>query len=256
LINKYIISYLIRSAQILWVPGKASRKYFENKNFSSDKIIEGAYCLDQKSIVPEKPQMLLSRDKFRQKQGIDQCATVFLAVGKFIEERRYANLVNAFISMCKDLKTTEKCALILVGDGGTKEELEARCKENGCDNIYFLGAIPFERLTEVYSASDVFVHPGAEPYSTAMEYAGLFGLHIITTRNVGYTDDLMELGAKPTLIDIDDIYQLNDALRIALSNADTSCDARERFQNIANQRSIAWAASQFENVLVNHFNSY
>lgn len=249
----FLIKKFYDYSNFIWVPGKASRNYFQIKGYLNDKIVEGAYCLDLFSVITDQKKFKSVREKFRHEFYLNNDTIVFLAVGKFIEERKYSNLINSFIQISKDVSIASKIELLLVGDGGNKESLRDIVNSNGNKNIHFLGPVPFDQLSEIYSSVDVFIHPGEEPFSTAMEFAALNGLDIITTDKVGYYFDLLSLEYEVTRIEIDNIKSINDSILNVIESKEFSFKRRIELQNIAKQRDIQWSLMQLKNKIFKIF---
>jgi glycosyltransferase involved in cell wall biosynthesis len=93
-----------------------------------------------------------------------------LFVGRIEPRKRLDMLVTAFSSEIRDH------ALVIVGPGIDKG-LKAKIEQ--CDNIYYLGPIyELDRLSELYSSSDLFCMPGH--IGLGINEAFLFGLPVVT----------------------------------------------------------------------------
>jgi hypothetical protein len=245
LLINIIVDSLISRAKALWVAGSKSKKYYIEKGVNPEKVFEGAYCLKDQVIIDREVEILgkNGRDWLKNKYSIAQSDVVFLAVGKFRYFRRYSVLVKAIkmIMEFDDINYNPK--LLLIGSG-EEELLMKEIAGDAVDNIIFCGDVRFGELHNYYYGSDVFVHPGAEPFSTAMEYAARTGMKIISTSEVGYLYDAINTGLSPEIIKIDDVHDLCYKIK---SNIDDICIIRNNrgvYAKYANKRSVDWCKNQ------------
>lgn len=236
---------LIGSCDLYWVPGRASIDYLSSLGIPEERIFCGLYCLDPPSQRQYSDSAALRRRKLRSRLGIADDAIVFLFVGKLTQARRVDLLLDSWSSIGGDVKRY----LVVVGDGPCFEILSKRKKNLKLVNVYFFGAVAYARLPEVYQASDIYVHPGTEPYSTALERAALEGLAIVSNHNVGYVSDLLSRGAVPYLFHPGDVVDLTLKIELAISEWPLSEALRGSIRVAAHQRNPDWAVSQFSRML-------
>ena len=128
--------------------------------------------------------------------GIPADWTVAGTVGRLDPVKDQAGLIRAFAQT----PNTEKCALVIVGDGPSRPQLEAVVRELGLgDRVQLLG----ERndVPEILRALDVFVLPSiGEGISNAILEAMATGLAVIATR-VGGNVELVREGITGRLIE-------------------------------------------------------
>ena len=160
-----IKKWMIKHAVALFVPGEAS-KVFLMKAFAipEEKIICGAYALD--GAMLEKKILELRhagvRSKIRAKLGIDQDAKVFLMVANMIPTRRYRVTSAGFVNFAN---SQDNCVFVMVGKGPEYEQVSLYVKEHAC--LRTIEGCSFDDMLKLYAASDVYVHGGKEPASTA-----------------------------------------------------------------------------------------
>ncbi len=89
------------------------------------------------------------RDKARAKHGLT--GQIILSVGHLIDRKGHELVIDA-------LRNIEGATLLIVGDGPRRGALEAQVKRAGLfKRVKFLGQVPHETLSEIYSAADVLV---------------------------------------------------------------------------------------------------
>ena len=238
--KRVFVSGLLRAASGIWVPGVASRRFFASCGAPDRKLIEGAYCLDTVQIASERKSRTKLREEIRKKHGIMSDAIVFLAIGNLVPLRRYSLLAEEFVNCTRD-QLWRKTYLLIVGDGPDAEFIrETATGSRG--RIILVPSIPFADVAAYLSAADVFVHPGAEPFSTALEYASLFGLQIVANRAVGYCQDLLEAGAPIVEVADGSGMRLGCALRLAHENVSGGGEQGDEISKLMQYRSVRWAS--------------
>lgn len=236
--KKFFKKLIYRKAKYIYVPGAASRDFFESNGIGSANIIEGAYCFDSIFINKDIISKRFSRNSIRRKYSIPEEDFVILAVGKMIKKRNYQELVNSFNRVSPILPIT----LLIVGYG--PEEINI-LNSISSQKIMIIKSLPFSHLSEIYSASDLYIHPGAEPFSTATEYAAIAGLPIICSINVGYYKDILRLGVRHYSIDPDNNNDIFDKIMIAYSQRFIDYNDINKNSTLAMARNLDWAMSNF-----------
>jgi glycosyltransferase involved in cell wall biosynthesis len=236
---------ILKRSAAIWVPGKASRDYLISQYVPSRKIFEGAYCYDTKSLNNTLLSFKSNRTEIRKSLGLSEESFVFLTVGNMIPTRRYLTLVKAFEKASVFLDSD----LILIGDGPDHFSIASLIQSSGMSHIRLFHSVPFGELASYYAASDAYVHPGAEPFSTATELAAIAGLPIVATPRVGYVHDLIKQGIQPLLCDIDDVDALQLNLRKLIVNRKFAAELGRHTASIAIQRNAQWAAEELENAV-------
>lgn len=90
-----------------------------------------------------------ARDNVRAKLGLIR--KTILSVGHLIDRKGHDLVIDA-------LRNIDDADLLIVGAGPQRNSLEAQVKRAGLDQrVQFLGQVPHEQLSEIYSATDVLV---------------------------------------------------------------------------------------------------
>jgi len=97
-----------------------------------------------------------SRERILKELALPSNSRLLLFVGRLAREKN----IRALFDLMRELKNEpQPHHLLLVGDGEWREEVRFKAKEE--DNIHWLNFCESpERLADLYSASDVFVHAG------------------------------------------------------------------------------------------------
>jgi glycosyltransferase involved in cell wall biosynthesis len=174
--------------------------------------------LDVKSQEPQ----LLSRGQACDKLGITTSSFVFATIGRLVENKDFATLIEAFAS----LNFPFKVKLLIIGEGRLRSTLQGKINLLGLEQqVFLVGHIP-----EAYTcarAFDVFVSSAKqEAFGIVFLEAMLARLPIIATRTGGakdilsHTQYLADIGDVTTLSShLKTIYDLPTEKRIALGKS-------------------------------------
>lgn len=177
----FLKKIIYKSSFLIWVPGKASINYLiKSYSINKNKIIEGAYLLDYKSISQSVSKSINQIEKVKAELEIGS-QKICLMVANFTPNRDHYLLFNIIKKINKD----EKIFFIIIGTGAESKNIREFCTVNNISNYKILEKIQFESLAKYYAAADFYIHTGSEPYSTALQYAAIAGLPIISSLNIG-----------------------------------------------------------------------
>lgn len=197
---------LVSAVDAVWTPGAAGRSFWTALGMPSQRIFEGMYTLSfdeiERGLRDSESQQDLRR-------SLDLAGRfVHLFVGHFTPGRRVPDLVRAF---------TEGAAsddgLLLIGEGEDSAKVRSLIKGHPRRHIRHLPGVSFDDLHAYFGLADSYVHPGAEPYSLALQEAALVGLPIIASEAVGATHDYVVDGVNGIRIEPGDQRALAEALR-------------------------------------------
>jgi len=174
-----------------------------------------------------------------------------LASNRFVERKNLGRLLEGykiFQDLVFRLQGTEKTGvwpLVLLGDGELRGDLEARCAElglkiamgfshegagstegqnlklnsyklktpagGGC--VVFAGFRQIGELRAFYAGAGAFVHPALEePWGLVINEAMASGLPVLSSRNVGAAEELVQEGKTGFLFDPGDVNSIAESL--------------------------------------------
>lgn len=233
-----ISRYLAARSSALWVPGGASRALWESEGVPADRIFEGSYTISEQDIdlallrsaeyLPRLARELDIVDRF-----------VYLFVGKLIPSRQIGALIRQYLRIPHD-----DSALVVIGDGPQSDIVDAAAASHPEANIRRVASVSFSELHRYYGIANAFVHPGAEPYSLALQEAAFLGLPIVATRAVGAARDFVAGARNGIEVEPNDDASLRSALREIRRIVRHSDDSL-----LARKRGIGFAVGQFEEML-------
>jgi glycosyltransferase involved in cell wall biosynthesis len=150
------ISESFKLIQVRWGDGffaytQGVKEYLENLDVPSEKIFVVNNTIDISEQRKAFEHWSKEREETRKKYGLTG-KKVLLFVGRFTSDKRIDYLLKAFSILSK---IGDDFRLILVGNGESGIDLEQ-------SNILHPGSIiELEKLAPIYTASDLFVYPGA-----------------------------------------------------------------------------------------------
>ena len=174
----------------------------------------------------------------------------FLASNRFVERKNLGRLVEGYkifqdsVFRLQGAEKTGVWPLVLLGDGELRGELEAQCVELGVQvfriqdsvfssagredlklNSYKLKTSPgggcvvfagFRQIGELrafYAGAGAFVHPALEePWGLVINEAMASGLPVLSSRNVGAAEELVQEGKTGFLFDPGDVNSIAESL--------------------------------------------
>lgn len=190
--------FVVNRAKIILVPGEAGRLFF-SKTFDTDtnKILMGAYALDGDRIEIEILKRRANlKSSIRNKYDIMDNSKVFLMVANMIPTRHYPITVSAFVEVAKQNKNA---VFLIVGRGPDLELMQEISLKEKC--IRVIPGCSFDEMLSLYAMSDVYVHGGTEPASTALVIGAISHLPLISSMAVGCAKDVLVDGESGVLVE-------------------------------------------------------
>lgn len=147
-------------------------------------------------------------------------APYFLASNRFVKRKNLARLIQAYAKYVErtPVRKHSTWPLVLLGDGELREELKSLCANLGlpildCELaedlklnfqklktpaegglVVFPGFRQVNEIREFYTGAGAFVHPALEePWGLVVNEAMASGLPILSSKNVGAAEELLQL---------------------------------------------------------------
>jgi glycosyltransferase involved in cell wall biosynthesis len=158
-----------------------------------------------------------SADGLRERYGIAPDEVVILFSAKLVPRKDPMTLLRAFEAMTHG----DRAALVFMGDGELRSELEAHAREHHVENVHFIGFINQREIPGHYAMSDVFVLPSLyEPRGAVINEAMACGLPVIVTDRCGSIGDIVQENENAFVYPAGDSVALRDALDRIVSDDD------------------------------------
>lgn len=156
------------------------------------------------------------RAKLRQGLPDDECVLLF--IGRLVEQKGLANLLQALSLLPSTLR--DRTSLWVVGDGQDRVRLEQYAQRLGIDaKVHFWGHVGNDLLPDFYAAADLFVAPSgsAEGQGIVISEAFAARLCVLATR-VGGIREVVEDHYTGILVEPRNPQKLASALEALLGN--------------------------------------
>ncbi len=172
-------------ADAAWVPGERQVSYAHLLGFPQHKIMRGLYACDTASL-----------NSIDREPG-DDSGDSFLFIGRFVEEKGIATLVDAYARYRE--RVSRPWPLYCYGSGPLRRMVEDR------EGIAVGGFVQPQDLDKVLAQSTCLVLPSKfEPWGVVVHEATTAGLLVIASSKVGATVHLVQPGSNGFVFDAGD----------------------------------------------------
>ena len=194
-LNRFLRALLFRRFSGFLSVGKANAEYLRNSGVSDKRIHFVPHCVDNKRFQDSRQQAEIEARAWRTQLGIEPEALVILFAGKFDQNKRPLDLIDAFKSALNRIHSNKMNAdtvLLIVGAGDLERKLHERAGDHLGRNIFFSGFQNQSQMPKVYAAGDVLVLPSwNETWGLAINEAMNLARPVIVSSHVGCAADLV-----------------------------------------------------------------
>ena len=222
--------YLISRFDGALVGGKSHRDYLVKLGMPADKIRFGYNVVDNAYFAEECLNALKSKVEEQKKHPY------FLASNRFVERKNLARLIEAYSSHIQqsaiDNQQSSIWPLCLLGDGKLKPALISQCHNLGLQviesapwenpsttedhqppTVFFPGFRQIGELPHFYANASCFIHPALEePWGLVINEAMACGLPVLSSRNVGAAEELIDDGVNGWKFDAENLTDMTACL--------------------------------------------
>jgi glycosyltransferase involved in cell wall biosynthesis len=204
-------------------------------------------------------------------------APYFLASNRFVERKNLGRLIRAYAGYVERFQqgaVKSIWPLVLLGDGELRGELQALCGELGIKVFSFQGSVfsrekegdlnlnsyklktpaeggcvvftgfrQVEELPFFYAGAGAFIHPAlSEPWGLVINEAMASGLPVLSSRNVGAAEELVQEGVNGFSFDPDDVEGLAGLMA---QMAGMSVEKRLSMGKASERLILEWGSERF-----------
>jgi glycosyltransferase involved in cell wall biosynthesis len=211
------------------ISGEWNAGYYRHYGAAAKRFFPMPWAIDNDRFAAASTFAPGEREALRARYGIAPGNMVILFSGKLIERKDPMGLLAAFASM----KHRDDAALLFMGDGVMRVELERFVREHDVPNVHFIGFVNQSEIPKHYAMSDVFVLPSAfDPRATVVNEAMVCGLPVIITDRCGPAGDIARHGDNAFIIAFGDRETLREHLDTLASDRDLRQRMGERSREI------------------------
>jgi glycosyltransferase involved in cell wall biosynthesis len=195
--------------------GTESRQFFEYYGVAAHKLVYTPYAVDNDYFSGEYKRMKNDLPAVRAKLGLPADKKIILFSGKYITKKRPLDLLRAFHAA-----DNLAYALVMVGDGDLRQDMERYISDNGLQNVYLTGFINQSVIPAYYAVADVFVMcsgPG-ETWGLSVNEAMNFEKPVLVSKTCGSCADLVDHGVNGFAFEEGNIGELASYLQQTLDD--------------------------------------
>ncbi len=216
-LKKIILKPLFKKISIFFSIGTVSKNFYKNYGVQKSKIFLTPYTVNNNFFISKYEELKNKKRELREKYDIPLNVPIILFSGKLIDVKNPMDLLKAFEKLINESPS----ALVILGDGRLRENLENYVKDKNIKNVYFLGFRNQSELPEIFSLSDIFVLPSSfEPWGLVVNEAMCFNLPVIVTDKVGAGYDLVKEDINGYVYPAGDIESLYQKVKLLVNDSD------------------------------------
>jgi glycosyltransferase involved in cell wall biosynthesis len=197
--------------------------------------------------VDIKPFLLVEETIPRQELGFKEDDVILTYMGRIGPEKNLPFLLRAFAGITK---TYEKTALLIIGDGAERENLEDRVRVMGIsDRVHFTGMIPYSELPAYMGVADAFVTASiTEVHPLSVIEALASGLPVVGIQSPG-VGDIVEDGVTGFLAPEEDLA----VFTAKISRIVTDRDIREKMSQEAKEAAKIYSIENTTQMMIDRY---
>jgi len=195
--------------------GSQNKKLYEYYGVKKERLVFTPYAVDNDRFRTEYEKYRDKKPELRKDLGLPVDKKIILTSGKYIAKKRPMDLLQAY-NLLEDPKT----ALVFLGDGELRKEMEEYISKHNLKNVYLTGFKNQSEVGKYFAASDVFVLPSGagETWGLVVNEAMNFDLPVITSDLVGCSDALIKHGWNGFIYKVGDFSNLETQLKLLVNN--------------------------------------
>jgi glycosyltransferase involved in cell wall biosynthesis len=247
-IYKPLMKLILKRASYIIGYSEYTKDYY-SQQLGFHKTIVANNCLDNESIDREIEKYRSEASELKQSKEFSE-KFVILYVGAFVPGKKVDKLLKAYYALKSRYPNT---ALILIGEGPMKNELETFIETYNIKDVCFPGKIVNE-VSKYFLAADLFVLPGLGGLS--IHHAMTHSLPVIAASADGTEMDLIKDDMNGFLLKTDTVDELSDYLNRFLEDTSMSKRFGSKSREIVdNQINIKNMVSKFHEAILKSYNN-
>ena len=188
MVKRHYLRTIFRLCSGFLCIGTENRRYYAEHGVGAERLFDMPYAVDNAFFAERAAAARQNREALRAELGLADGQPVALYAGKLQRRKHPLALYDAWRFLKGD-----RPALVYVGDGEERPELEARIEsDNAQAQVRVLGFRNQSELPAYYELADIFVLAAErEPWGLAVNEAMACGTAVIASDQCGVTADLV-----------------------------------------------------------------
>lgn len=242
-----------RSCDRLLYIGQRSQAHFREMGVGRDRLEFSPYGVDVTPFSTDEAARLQLRALTRRSLGLTDEQIVLLFSGK-LSHRKGVDLLPAAVRALPE-PVRARVALLFVGDGAMRQDLETRAAASPAVPASFVGFQSQRALSAFYHAADALVLPSrhSETWGLVVNEALHHGVPCVVSDRVGCVPDLIEEGRTGQVCAADSVQALAaaiEAVQPIVGRASIRQICREKVSNYSITRAAEGIARAYAAVSV------
>lgn len=195
--------------------GKESKAFFEYYGVEPPRLVYTPYAVENERFSARYAELRGDLPGVRSRLGLPADKKIILFCGKYISKKRPMDLLKAFQRL-----EGQGYALVMVGEGQCRQEMEEYIRDNGLRDVYLTGFVNQSSIPLYYAITDVFVMCSGEgeTWGLSVNEVMNFEKPVVVSRTCGCCEDLVKDGENGFSFETGDIAALAECLRKTLDN--------------------------------------
>ena len=178
---------VFRMASGFLCAGTANQLLYQYYGVPEEKLFPFAFSWAHEELLECSEELMSQRHQLRDEYGLPQESYVVLYCGRLSQEKSVVGLLKAYHRV-----NAKDKALVFVGDGPLRQQLEKYIDQIKIDSVHFFGFQNRQEAPKFYALADVLVLPSyRETWGMVVNEAMCFGLPVIVSDQVGASKDLV-----------------------------------------------------------------
>jgi len=188
LLKRYILGkFLFKIIDYFLYVGKQNKAFYKYYRVPESKLIFAPHAVDNNRFREDFIRFREKKAELKKELGLPDKTKIILTVGKYIDKKRPLDLLIAY-HLLKD----ENTALVFLGEGKLRNEMETYIQKNNLRNVLLTGFKNQSEIGKYLASSDIFVLPSVgETWGLVVNEAMNFNLPIIVSDAIGCGEDLV-----------------------------------------------------------------
>jgi glycosyltransferase involved in cell wall biosynthesis len=213
--------------------GTRNRNYYLAHGVSHDRIFWMPYAVDNEFFRRGATSARRTREELRSELDLPTGRPVILMASKLEPHKAAMDLLEAYARLSPDGRREPDAAVLFVGDGPQRDELEAAAASLGWSSVRFAGFRNQRELPRFYDLCDMAVLPSRrEPWGLVVNEAMNAAKPVVVSDAVGCADDLVVSGETGFVFPAGDV----DALAARLADLVRDPGLARRMGDAARER--------------------
>jgi glycosyltransferase involved in cell wall biosynthesis len=211
------------------VPGKSSEAYLQSLGVNSKTIFIAPNAVDNELFSKEANASRQDEANCRRSLALPE--RYMVCVARLTPSKGIFDLLEAYATLEESVRSS--FALVYVGDGAAKLELERRAALIKPGDVRFAGFVQIDQLPTYYALALASVLPThSDPWGLVVNEAMACATPVIATEVAGCVQDLIQDGINGRVVPLKDITKLAAAVRLLATESDLRATMGHRCSEI------------------------